>query len=248
MAKLGSKKINFIHRKNVLRNSPKKVNSKGGRSQLIIKYESLLDSFQKEDIEQYELWLRKWGTPGRKRHILIEYLDKQNIKSGPCRELAEIRVSDLSLHQKLLALLRYRWYDQDIVEKKKVNNDSDLFWARLAKRILTNNKKRNVYISEKWKTFTGRENLISHLKFLYDKQKGKCAISGCDLELKLGINNPLPNLCSVDRINSSNGYTKQNMWLVAWWVNQMKFDTDLNTFKENIKQIYEYQKLDTNSK
>lgn len=77
-------------------------------------------------------------------------------------------------------------------------------------------------------------------KFLWEllqKQQNKCAISGLDIKIDLNA--------SIDRIDSTKGYTKDNIWWVHQDVNKMKMDLKLEYFiemcqiiinnKENIK-------------
>lgn len=53
---------------------------------------------------------------------------------------------------------------------------------------------------------------------LWDQQNGMCAYSG----LPLSIETNHPEIVSLDRIDSSKGYTKDNLQLLAWSVNKMK--------------------------
>lgn len=78
---------------------------------------------------------------------------------------------------------------------------------------------------------------MQFLDNLWDKQEGKCAITGEPLLLQLGKNKALPNKCSIDRINNSRGYNKDNVWFVAWWVNSMKSDMPLEVFAERIRKL-----------
>lgn len=61
----------------------------------------------------------------------------------------------------------------------------------------------------------------------YNNQNGRCALSGEILELRNDRNYrkkySLKRL-SIDRIDSNKGYTKDNIQLVCWAANQLKFD------------------------
>jgi hypothetical protein len=79
------------------------------------------------------------------------------------------------------------------------------------------------------------ELTIEDIHYLYNKQNGLCAISGLKMSHetyafkdKEHIINRL-NI-SIDRINSSLGYTKDNIQLVAAIVNRMKTDLPDNEF------------------
>jgi hypothetical protein len=77
---------------------------------------------------------------------------------------------------------------------------------------------------------------LDDLKNLWNKQEGKCAISGIQMTYIFGKGR-VPTNISVDRINSLEGYTKTNIQLVCMAVNQMKSDlsiTELVYFCEHI--------------
>lgn len=67
-----------------------------------------------------------------------------------------------------------------------------------------------------------------YLHYLWDKQNGKCAISGIDMTY-ISNQGRIPTNVSVDRIDSSKGYIIGNVQLVCMAVNQMKNDLDLKT-------------------
>lgn len=62
-----------------------------------------------------------------------------------------------------------------------------------------------------------------YLKELWDKQNGKCAISGLEMTFEQ-CNGRVPTNVSIDQINHKNGYTIGNIQLVCMAVNQMKSD------------------------
>ena len=233
---LGSKKMSESLKKDLRRNSKREIRNRDTTGTVLEKYQMLIDSFDKKNYIEYEKLHHKWGTPGRKRHVMLDIVFKENIQ-GSIRELAEIRVNDLVEHQKILQILRYRWLNKSEHQKEKVNNDSELFWKGKAIKMLRGDSRRKISISKTWDELT----LTSFLKNLYEKQNGKCAISGMPLELQIGTGKPNPNKCSIDRIDSNRGYNHRNIWLVCWWVNQMKMDTTMDTFKERVKILYEAQ-------
>lgn len=59
------------------------------------------------------------------------------------------------------------------------------------------------------------------IKNLYEKQSHKCELSGIDISLDLSKTLQKQNL-SIDRIDSSTGYTKDNIQLVDKRINMMK--------------------------
>jgi hypothetical protein len=63
-------------------------------------------------------------------------------------------------------------------------------------------------------------------------QDMKCAVTGVEMTLdSLNRKKANPFKCSIDRIDSDGGYTKDNIRLVCWAVNQMKADRTEEEFK-----------------
>ena len=71
---------------------------------------------------------------------------------------------------------------------------------------------------------------------LLQKQDGKCKLSGIPLEYKP---NSINNL-SIDRIDSNKGYTKDNIQLVTWAVNQSKNNLTNEQFLDLVSKIYKH--------
>jgi hypothetical protein len=76
----------------------------------------------------------------------------------------------------------------------------------------------------------------THLEKLFEVQNGLCAYTGESLELNAGYSNTL----SVDRVNSSKGYTKDNIVLTTWEVNNCKQDLSLERFKALCAKVVEH--------
>ena len=74
---------------------------------------------------------------------------------------------------------------------------------------------------------------------MLQKQDGKCKLSGIPLEYK---NNSLNNI-SIDRIDSNKGYTKDNIQLVTWAVNQSKNNLTNEQFLDLVSKIYNNNRL-----
>ena len=71
-------------------------------------------------------------------------------------------------------------------------------------------------------------------------QKGKCALTGWDLEFTRGGNfgsgtNPLS--CSIDRKDNDIGYVLSNIQLVCWKANKIKNSLSDVEFKELCKAV-----------
>ena len=61
----------------------------------------------------------------------------------------------------------------------------------------------------------------SDLAELFERQEGKCAMSGVDMDIHQSKGNPLFYV-SLDRINNDLGYTVGNLQLTCRGVNYMK--------------------------
>lgn len=81
---------------------------------------------------------------------------------------------------------------------------------------------------------------------LYHKQNGKCALSGRDMII-YHIENMSTDLSnhamSIDRIDSSRGYTLNNVQLVCNMVNKMKWDLKQEDFLYFCGKFVEYYKI-----
>ena len=60
---------------------------------------------------------------------------------------------------------------------------------------------------------------------MWDRQEGRCAITGIPMTHRWGDNPPYTNV-SVDRIDSNIGYVRENVQLVCKAVNLMKHAMD----------------------
>jgi hypothetical protein len=76
----------------------------------------------------------------------------------------------------------------------------------------------------------------------YLKQEGKCAFTGLDLTLT-NSNNFNFQTASLDRIDSTKGYTPDNIQWVHKDANKMKMDLPEEKFLSIVKQIYEHKQL-----
>lgn len=77
---------------------------------------------------------------------------------------------------------------------------------------------------------------IDYLLYLWEKQKGKCAVTGYDMTFDFYKGRVNSNV-SLDRIDSSKGYTKDNVQLVCMVINQMKNDLNMNEFVNICRDI-----------
>lgn len=84
------------------------------------------------------------------------------------------------------------------------------------------------------RTFPCNLDLL-YIKELWEKQKGKCAITGVNLILKSKENKNYQ--ASLDRIDSSKGYIRGNVRFVSVSINWLKNNLDDNHVKEFIEII-----------
>ena len=84
---------------------------------------------------------------------------------------------------------------------------------------------------------------IEYLMEIYEKQNGKCALSGWDLEFTRGGNfagNKNPKGCTLDRIDNSLGYVKGNIQLACTLLNYKKSDMLDAEFRAMCKDVSDH--------
>lgn len=93
-------------------------------------------------------------------------------------------------------------------------------------------------IKRKYKCDSEMDIDFEFLKGLYEKQEGKCAITGIKLEYEQvrGKKN-LKNI-SVDRIDSKKGYIRGNIQLVCTWANLAKTNLSQDEFLDFIQLTF----------
>ncbi len=115
------------------------------------------------------------------------------------------------------------------------------FMSNLYRDVKNNAKKRDIKV----------DITLDDMFHVYDIQEGKCIYSGIkmthnkipsekDKDLRVQTTNPY-NI-SVDRIDSTKGYTKDNIQLVTVSVNHMKWNLKESDFLEMCEHITKYSK------
>jgi hypothetical protein len=232
MATVGRKQLTFQERKKLFRKTPRIIRPYA--SELVTKYQSLLDSYTCEDYQLYEKLLHKF-----KRTDAMAMYCKTNQVSNPILELALLREADKKTHQKLIQVLRHKWTNKWEADTISVNNNEDKFWYRMAASIQRRAKDRNIELYREWHGLAGRDVLIAFLKKQYAKQKGLCGLTNQPMLLEIGIREKNEQKCSPDRKNSNLGYLPNNLWFVVWWANAMKMDMSINIFRDRIRILSE---------
>lgn len=83
---------------------------------------------------------------------------------------------------------------------------------------------------------------IEYAWSIYEKQCGKCALTGLPLTFK-SKNDTCDGTASLDRIDSSKGYIDGNIQWVDKKVNTIKWDLSLDNFFRVCKMVVEHNKL-----
>lgn len=119
---------------------------------------------------------------------------------------------------------------------RRVNKKDDLAYYLIR---LLGGLKNKLKHKEKYKSFLF-EITKNDVLSLYEKQNGKCAISGIKMTHFTNEGRILYNL-SVDRIDSDKGYTIDNIQLLCTIINTMKSTLSNEEFVEICKLIVDNQ-------
>lgn len=106
-----------------------------------------------------------------------------------------------------------------------IHDPLEHFFREKITRNRGNAKKREIDFSITWED----------LKMQYEKQKGKCFYTGLEMSLTYSSKTHLvcpPEQLSVDRVDPKKGYTKDNIVLCCYCINNFKGDSDLETFNK----------------
>ena len=106
-------------------------------------------------------------------------------------------------------------------ERARLLKDDNIAWKYKLQQALKGTKRR----SKLKNTYNDLD--LQFLMYLWNKQNGKCAITGMDMTYEFYKGRVNTNV-SVDRIDSSKGYTKDNVQLVCMVSNQMKNDLSMD--------------------
>jgi len=80
---------------------------------------------------------------------------------------------------------------------------------------------------------------VSDLSELWIKQKGRCDMTGVIMSFDKGTgNHKNHNACSIDRIDSKQGYVKGNIRLVTHWANNALSTWGDDVFQFHVEQAY----------
>ena len=134
-------------------------------------------------------------------------------------------------------------------EKYKYNNEYYKKNSLVIQRQRKNRKNTvvrgrmySIYNNSKQRAFVKSMDFDISLDFLcnlWDKQEGKCALTGVQLSLKKEKARWNSNLVSLDRIDNDKGYLKNNVWLVTTKVNFAKGTQSYKDFLEMCYKVIE---------
>ena len=164
------------------------------------------------------------------KHLSSFYIrgDKKGMMSA-CKGCHKLGISPASTKKQ---------YNKEYFERNK----EKIYAARKLRSLYSlPNKASRVYQNSKtkakekgWGFNLSKEFLI----LLYHKQEGLCALSG--ETLTISGDRRVSEMMSLDRIDSSLGYTIDNVQWVCVKYNFMKNEHELDTFIELCKRIVEY--------
>lgn len=113
-------------------------------------------------------------------------------------------------------------------ENEIKSNNLRAYFSDLLKTSKESAKKRNIDCYELD---------VDFLVELYDLQDGKCAITGIPMTHIAG-QGIVPTNISMDRINSSIGYTKDNVQLTCRFINHAKMNMSMEQFTDLLHQAF----------
>lgn len=162
----------------------------------------------------------KEGNPKRKELWLKpDAFERKRIKQSQFQKSEVGKEKSKRDYQRKKAYISQR--DKDRKEKYKIHNP-----FRLMINVLKLGAKRR-----------GIEFIISYedLEMLWEKQDGKCYYTQIPMNFTYSLS--LPKQMSVDRVDSSKGYTLDNVVLCCQFINFAKHDYKLEDFLEFLKEL-----------
>lgn len=211
--------------------------------------------------EQQKIFLKKCHEGSKKRwedyrNSFRPFLDKLKKEGkGICKYCNEEK--NIDKFQKYNSkytgeeLYDNKCYDCKYKEKSENKENKRYTVEDFLKYLLADTKNRNDTKHNKRKDDKYKDFNLTHeyLIELWNKQNGKCAYSGRDMiynysKKDYNYLNYNPEKVSIDRIDSSKGYIKDNIVLCCAITNTMKMDLPFEEFKKWINDIH--NNLNTN--
>jgi hypothetical protein len=109
-------------------------------------------------------------------------------------------------------------------------------WARVLKGL---NEKLSRSLTRAYRMDFDHNIRLPDLYKLWIKQKGRCDMTGVIMSFDTGTSEHRNEIgCSLDRIDSKQGYVKGNIRLVTHWANNALNTWDDNIFRFHVEQAY----------
>jgi hypothetical protein len=162
-----------------------------------------------------------------------------SIKCSLCKEFKTIESFN---NDKTAPDSRYKkhyWCKECFLKKQKIQKYHIETESRFITRLISTCKTMSVHRGKRHPergAFDIDRNFINNLK---ESQNNKCAVSGVELSWKHNSKNKV----SIDRIDSSKGYTKDNVRLVTQQVNYAISNFEYSWFLDMCKNVVLYNKL-----
>jgi hypothetical protein len=231
MAASGKTQLKFWERREYFRDTPRET--RAHKSEFANKHKSLIISFTRDDYILYEKLAQKY----KRTNEMLSVCTRNDVPPHVLT-LAQIRNTDGKVHQRIMLLLRYRWTDLHEAKTHELNEDPNKFWSKMSSSIQRRCLAEDLELYPDWQGEAARPTMVEFFDALFKRQEGLCAISKTPMDLKIGIGSKNDHKCSPDRIDSSKGYTPDNIWFVTSWVNSMKMDMTMEQFSERINCLH----------
>lgn len=139
-------------------------------------------------------------------------------KCSGCDNIIVVTKKDLELNNK-------KFCSKICLNENKCKSDYYIYLCEVKKRA----KKKKI-------DFDLSEEFIKEL--LEIKQNNKCSVTNCDIKIKKrNVNSLLYETASLDRIDSSKGYLKDNVQWVMLGINYMKLDFSIDELHKTLDLI-----------
>ena len=135
--------------------------------------------------------------------------------------------------------MRNYWADRYAATRKR-NRASDMFLDTKLKDILTLSKSRDAHLVRRNPSCTPTDLSFDFLMELWERQGGKCAISGLQMTHTCRPEDPHAHNVSLDRIDSNINYRTSNVHFVCVIINTMKWNLPMSDFVSLCRSVVEH--------
>jgi hypothetical protein len=121
------------------------------------------------------------------------------------------------------------------------------YWHRRGSSLRTlervyerNSGKFDIYFNELRQRPNRKHLTVEDLFEIYNRQNGKCALTGVKLTCHRSVEYHNPTNASLDRIKAGGEYSKDNLQLVCSAVNKFRHNLTIKEFIEWCRKVVEY--------